>query len=155
LKHTLPLLVLAAAMGASAQDIPERNPLAPTAIGVHVASFHTERIDETSGKPWNNANVGVYAKWDRWVGGAYYNSIRQTSVYAGYAYPLFDNLDIVVGVVTGYDGPGYSAKAIMPMVIPSAHFAITPDISVRVNLALGVQKGAATAVNFALEWKLP
>lgn len=128
--------------------------LRPDAFGVHLFSVHSERNDTTCGCRWNNANPGIYARWDRVVVGTYYNSIRRQSVYAGYSYPLFDNLDIVVGVVTGYDGPGRSAKAVMPMVIPSAHFKVTQDLSVRVNFAIGVQRGAASAVNLALEWKL-
>jgi hypothetical protein len=155
MNRLLALAALAASMGASAQDtIPERNAFAPTAFGFHVVSVHSTPIDVTAGRPWNNSNPGVYARWDRWVAGTYYNSIRRHSVYAGYAYPLFENLDIVVGVVTGYDGPGYTSKPIMPMVVPSAHFALTKDISVRLNLAIGVQKNAATALNVALEWKL-
>lgn len=135
--------------------IPERNVLAPTAVGVHLVSVHSSKLDLVAGKPWNNSNPGLYARWDRLVVGTYYNSIRRQSVYAGYVYPLHDNFDVVLGVVTGYDGRGYSAKPVMPMVIPSAHFALTKDITLRANLAIGVQKNSATALNFAIEWKLP
>lgn len=127
----------------------------PSAIGVHIGSFHSNRFDPVTHRPWNNSNPGLYARWDRWVAGTYYNSIRRQSVYAGYAYPLHDNLDIVFGAVTGYDGRGYSAKPVMPMIIPSAHFQVYKDLSVRLNLAVGVGKGSATAVNLALEWRLP
>jgi len=135
--------------------IQERNPFKPTDFGVHFVSIHSSKMDVVAGRPWNNSNPGIYARWDRVVVGTYYNSIRRQSVYAGYAYPVHENVDVVFGVVTGYDGRGYAAKPVMPMIIPSAHFALTKDVSVRINLAVGVQKNAATAVNLALEWRLP
>lgn len=149
------LVLLFSATLASAQNlIPERDWWKPTKFGVHTFSIHSERIDGHTGRPWNNVNPGAYVRWDRVVAGTFYNSIRQQSVYVGYAYPLFDNVDIVFGAVTGYNAEGRAAKAVMPMIIPSVHFAVTQTMSVRLNLALGAQKGAASAVNLALEWKL-
>lgn len=133
---------------------------APDAIGMHIGSVHSNNYDPVAKRNWNNANPGLYAKWNvgndmgAYVVGSYYNSIRKQSVYAGYAYPVLPNLDVVVGVVSGYNGPGYRAKAIMPMVVPSLHFPITDTISARFNLAIGVGKGSATALNFALEYRL-
>ena len=143
---------------ASAEEVPpliqERPFYKPTAFGVHMFSVHSERMDDTAGRPWNNANPGLYLRWDRWTAGTYYNSIRKQSVYAGYAYPLHENVDIVFGAVTGYNGPGYSSSPVMPMVIPSVHFKVAQNVSARINIALGVKRGSASAINFALEWKL-
>lgn len=126
----------------------------PDTIGVHAFSVHSNARDKVSGERWNNANPGLYARWDTIVVGTYYNSIRRQSFYAGYVYPLSNHFDVVLGAVTGYDGPGYRAKAVMPMVIPSFHMPITDNLSARVNLAVGIGKGSATAVNFALEYRL-
>lgn len=126
----------------------------PDVIGMHIGSVHSNNYDPVAKRNWNNTNPGLYARWDNVVVGTYYNSIRKQSVYAGYAYPVLSNLDVVVGVVSGYDGPGYRAKAIMPMVVPSLHFPITDTINARLNLAIGVGKGSATALNFAIEYRL-
>lgn len=127
---------------------------APDVIGVHIGSVHSNNYDPVAKRNWNNANPGLYARWDNVVVGTYYNSIRKQSVYAGYAVPVLPYLDVVLGGVTGYNGPGYRAKAIMPMVVPSLHIPITDAVSVRFNLAIGVGKGSATALNLALEYRL-
>jgi len=126
----------------------------PDVIGVHVGSYHLEKMDVTAGRPWNNANPGVYARWDNVVVGTYYNSIRKQSVYAGYVYPLVDHFDVVVGAITGYNGPGYSAKPIMPMVVPSMHFPISNGVEGRVHFLPKAAKGGANVIHFSLEFKL-
>lgn len=123
-------------------------------VGMHVASVHSTPRDNVAGRDWNNANVGVYFRRDNVVVGTYYNSIRKESFYAGYVQPITDNVDIIVGAVSGYNGPGYRAKPVMPMLIPSAHWDITSKFGIRANLAIGVGKNSATALNFALEYKL-
>lgn len=128
--------------------------LKPDTFGVHVGSYHVEKVDPVTNKGWNNTNPGAYLRWDNVVVGTYYNSIRKQSVYAGYVYPLTDNIDVVVGAVTGYNGPGYSAKAVMPMVVPSFHFAVAKDVEARVHFLPKAAKGGATAIHFSLEFKL-
>lgn len=130
----------------------------PVSVGLMMASIHSERIDALTTRPWNDANPGLYTQWGPLVAGTYYNSLRRQSVFAGYVYPVWANVDITFGAVTGYDGPGRTAKALMPMVIPSIHggfpFNGAEHWGWRVNLALGVQKGSATAINFCVEYRL-
>lgn len=129
--------------------------LAPDVVGLHIGSWHTSKVDHVAGRPWNNYNPGIYARWDNIVVGTYLNSIRKQSYYVGYAYPLFEHVDIVLGVVSGYSGPGYKARPVMPMVIPSIHFPISDSVHGRINIAFGIGKGSATAVNFAVEYRFP
>lgn len=126
----------------------------PDVVGIHVGSYHVEKYDPTARQPWNNHNPGLYGRWNDIVVGTYYNSIRRQSVYVGYVYPLTSYADVVVGAVTGYNGPGYSAKAVMPMVVLSVHFPITNGIEGRVHVIPKVAKGGATAVHFSVEWRL-
>lgn len=127
---------------------------APTyTIGLHVGSVHSTSRDDVAGKPWNNVNPGLYLRRDNVVIGGYYNSIRKGSLYVGYVYSVTDWLDVTVGIVSGYDGPGYSAKRVMPMVVPSVHFGIVPNVTGRIHLAPQVAKGGATAVHFSIEYK--
>jgi hypothetical protein len=122
--------------------------------GVHLGSVHSNNYDAVSQKPWNNLNPGIYFRADNIVFGTYFNSVRKQSVYLGYSYAVTDNIDVVVGIVSGYNGPGYSAKAVMPMVVPSIHFPISGGVVGRISIAPQVAKGGATAVHFSLEWKL-
>lgn len=124
------------------------------AIGVHVFSVHSTPRDNVAGRAWNNANPGIYFRRDNVVVGTYYNSIRKQSVYVGYSYPVTDYLDVCIGLVSGYNGPGYRAKPISPMLIPTFHGPITSRMDWRINIAPGIGKNSATAINFALEYKL-
>lgn len=153
------MMVLCGAMLFSCTMAPAHaDGLKPDVIGMHMFSVHSNNRDPVAERPWNNANPGIYFRWSNIVAGTYYNSIRKESYYVGYAYPVFNNLDMVVGVVSGYNGIGpggaYRAKAIMPMLVPSVHFPINGNLSARINLAIGIGKGSATAINFALEYKL-
>lgn len=136
-------------------------------IGVHVGSVHSNNYDPVAQRPWNNANPGLYYVKDikglsipdgAYVVGTYFNSVRKQSVYVGYVYPISANLDLTVGVISGYNGRGpggeYRAKALMPMVVPSFHFPITDSIRGRVHVAPGLGRGSATAVHFSVEMKL-
>lgn len=152
MKSVIAIAIATLCLSANAEGT--QNSFAPDSIGVHIGSVHSSKIDPVANKPWNNSNPGVYARWDNIVVGTYYNSIRKQSLYAGYVYQVTDNIDVVIGAVSGYNGPGYRAKPVMPMVIPSVHFKVWENTSVRINIAPGVGKGSATAINFALEWKL-
>lgn len=140
-------------------------------LGVHVGSVHGTKLDTTAGKPWNNTNPGVYYMTEvegsdllglsivpdgRYVIGTYYNSIRKQSVYVGYVYPVTDYLDVVVGVVTGYNGKAdngraYSGYPVMPMLVPSVHFPLYDNVEARVHVIPKVAKGGAAAVHFSVE----
>lgn len=110
--------------------------IAACTVGVHLATYH---FDRSAG--FNETNLGGYVVCDRWAAGAYRNSERADSSYAGYTYSL-GPVDVVVGVVTGYKrGP-------MPMVLPSVkvskHLRLTllpPVPSATVN-TMGVHLSA-------------
>lgn len=146
------LIDLAAVAAFSAMCVTCKADILPDTVGVMLGSVHTERWDATANRPWNDSNPGLYAQWGRVVAGTYYNSIRQQSVFAGYVYPVWSNLDVTVGAVTGYNGPDRTARAVSPMVVPSVHWNIAGNLDARVNLAIGVGHNAATAINFCLEW---
>lgn len=100
-------------------------------LGVHLASHHLEQYDYQ-----NNTNPGVYAECDGWTAGMYLNTLKKTSVYAGYTFKA-GPLGLSVGGVTGYrkyyelvpcppaEGAavcawqrGASSSAVAPMVVP-------------------------------------
>lgn len=123
-------------------------------LGVHLGSVHSTSRDVVAGKPWNNVNPGLYVRRDNVVAGYYINSINKGSGYVAYVYPVTDWLDVTIGLVSGYNGPGYSAKPIMPMVVPSVHFDLGTNLAGRIHLAPQVAKGGATAIHFSLEYRL-
>lgn len=126
----------------------------PDVIGVHLGSWHSTSRDNVAGKAWNGVNPGIYMRWDNVAVGTYYNSIRRESYYVAYVYPVTEWLDVSVGAITGYDRPGYAAKPVMPMLVPSVHWPITDRITGRVHFAPQVMKGGASAIHLSLEFKL-
>ena len=86
-------------------------------FGVHLGSAHFP-----GGSYQNNFNPGVYVRTDDGITvGAYYNTLRRASVYAGYTFE-YGPLGLLGGVVTGYqpkliDGVSYGqGKTLTPMV---------------------------------------
>lgn len=123
--------------------------------GMHVGSHHFPN------EGWNNVNPGVYLRGSinsrsdelRWldgdyVVGAYYNSERKGSLYAGRIYPIAANLDVVVGVISGY-----KAAPILPMVVPSVHFRLLDGWNARVHYLPKIEKSGAHVVHLSLERK--
>lgn len=81
-------------------------------IGLHAVSFHT---DTKSG--YNNVNPGIYAGYNSYVVGTYYNSDRKQSVYVGKVFETEScRFDMTVGAVTGYAAP------VLPFVIAGVKF---------------------------------
>ncbi len=90
-------------------------------IGLHVASHHAPA------KNYNNSNPGIYYRNDEgWTAGAYRNSLRKDSVYAGYTWK-FGALDVTTAGVTGY------FDKVQPLLVPSislfTYQGITPRIA--------------------------
>lgn len=86
-------------------------------VGVHIGSAHYPGASYQ-----NNFNPGMYVRTDDGITvGAYYNTLRRTSVYAGYTLE-YGPFGLLGGVVTGYtpkiiDGLSYGqGKALTPMV---------------------------------------
>ena len=80
-------------------------------IGFHLYTYH---FDKSQG--YNNVNPGIYVVKDGWTAGAYYNSERKASAYAGYTFfKVFGvPIDITLGAITGYE-----KAAVLPLVVPS------------------------------------
>lgn len=100
-------------------------------LGLHLATAHV-RTD------LNNYNPGVYARCDAYVAGAYYNSVRRTTVYAGYVFPV-GPVDVMVGAATGYG-------ALRPILVPSVRFG-----PMRLHLLLPSSATARGGVHLSIE----
>lgn len=96
------------------------------AIGLHIGTYHFDRS-----KDYNEFNPGVYALCDGWTAGAYHNSERRVSVYAGRTFDV-GPVDVTLGAVTGY-----SRAPLVPLVVPSYKIRGGP----RVSLLLPLEKG--------------
>jgi len=90
-------------------------------IGLHLGSQHFPA------KKYNNRNPGLYYRTDEgWTVGAYRNSLRRDSVYAGYTWK-YGQLDVTTAAVTGY------FHKVQPLLVPSVslftYHRITPRIA--------------------------
>ena len=79
-----------------------------TTLGIHALSYHN------SGH-YNDITPGLYLERNHFVIGAYHNSIRNTSFYAGYTWdwplppnPVFQAVSFTGGLATGYRHKGYN-----------------------------------------------
>ena len=109
-------------------------------VGVNVATLHYEPGYETF-------TPGVYVEYASFTGGVYRNSEGGTSVHAGYMFRsvLGSPIDVIVGVVTGYDKGG-----VLPMLLPSLRIPVGAG-AVRFTLLLPYDKGSA-GIHFSLEY---
>jgi hypothetical protein len=96
------------------------------AIGLHLGTYHFD-----ASKGYNDFNPGAYVVCDGWTSGAYRNSERKPSVYAGKTF-AFSGFDVTIGAVTGY-----RRAALTPMLVPSHKF----ENGVRLSLLLPAEKG--------------
>ena len=92
----------------------------------------------------NNNTYGLGYQYKNFLGGVYYNSERETSIYAGYRIGLTDNLGVVLGAVTGYDRCGVCPAAVLTYRIPIAktlnlHLNAAPISGGFINLTVGVR----------------
>lgn len=86
-------------------------PASATTVGVHVATYHLNRD-----AGFNEINPGLYVQHIGWTAGAYRNSIRRVSAYAGYTFTRVGGTpaDLTVGAVSGY-----LPAPVIPMLVPS------------------------------------
>ncbi len=106
--------------------------LAPCAmadtIGLHIGSHHMPA------KNYNNSNPGMYYRTDEgWTVGAYRNSLRNNSVYAGYTWK-FGALDVTTAGVTGY------FHKVQPLLVPSLSLFTYRGVTPRVAYIPRVEK---------------
>lgn len=97
-------------------------------IGLHIGSHHMPA------KTYNNSNPGLYYRTDdNWTAGIYRNSLRRTSVYAGYTWK-FGALDVTTAAVTGY------FHKVQPLLVPSVSLFTYQGITPRIAYIPRVEK---------------
>lgn len=108
-------------------------------VGVHLATWH-----DTGGL--NGVNHGAYIRTERGLtAGAYRNSERHNSAYAGYtvSHPhAWGDYSMTLGLVTGYEA------GTLPLALPSVRLGY-----VRLTVLPRVYKGQGSAgVHLSVEW---
>ena len=82
-----------------------------TTVGLHLGSFH-------SATGYNDFNPGIYVELPNHItAGHYYNSNYRDSTYLGYTYSYNSQIDVTVGLTTGYQIYKYT-----PLLVPSYKF---------------------------------
>jgi hypothetical protein len=123
-----------------------------TTWGVHVGSIHVPAKESD-----NNANYGLYARTDSGLTfGVYRNTLRRTSLYAGYTFNAYRDIDVTVGGITGYqlkDGTGYARGAVTGLVafsypLPVRILGMAP----RVSLVPGHLVKARSVLHLTMEF---
>ena len=111
-------------------------------IGLHVASVHSE-------PGFNNVNPGVYYRHNGFTVGAYYNSMRRLSTYAGYTIETSGRVTfaLTAGVVTGYP-----SRPIQPLLIPSVAYHFNSN-AVRIAFIPPAIKHGVAALHLMVEHK--
>lgn len=122
-------------------------------IGLHMVSLHSEptypcdvQVDGRCN--FNNTNPGLYVVAPSGLTlGAYINSYRQWSSYAGWTWHTADNrFALTVGGVTGY-----RFATVMPVVIPSVRFDLNEQWGARLSVIPKAGDGLVQAVHLSLE----
>lgn len=110
-------------------------------LGLHLMTWHSQ-------PGFNGINPGVYIKTESGLtAGAYYNSERHWSAYAGMTFHLHERFDVTVGGVTGY-----SARSISPLIIPSIEVWRFEGADVRLAFAPQVPRvNPSSLLHFTLE----
>jgi hypothetical protein len=108
-------------------------------LGLHVGSWHDR-------PGFNNVNPGLYWVHGGAVVGAYRNSERGNSAYAG---RVFESgpFSLVAGVVVGY-----KRRPVMPMLLPSVRVG-NDDLAARISVIPAVEKKGTTVLHLSLETK--
>jgi hypothetical protein len=107
------------------------------AIGMHIGTIHLNR-----NRDYNERNLGVYARAERWQVGGYHNSHRKFSAYSAYAYAMTDRVEAHVGLATGYNST----------VVPVLVFTYRLDNGLRIGLIPSSPKGGSGGIHFAYQW---
>ena len=111
------------------------------AVGIHLGSHHFPARD------FNNFNPGAYVRWSNGItAGAYYNSERRTSVYAGYTYD-WGPVAVTVGAITGYKNDKE-----MPMVVPSIRLGVIGQTTFSLAYVPRTGRNSAHAVHLMGEF---
>lgn len=97
-------------------------------LGLHLFSQHLPSAT------YNNVNPGIYYRLAEGpVAGIYRNSVRRTSIYAGYTWQ-HDRFDLTVGAVTGYN------RGAQPLLVPSMALFTYRGVTTRLAFIPRVEK---------------
>lgn len=120
-------------------------------VGLHVASHH---FPERSYQ--NNVNPGVYVRTaDGWTGGIYYNTLRRTSIYAGYTWEA-GPFALTAGMVSGYqlkNGYGVSNAVLTPFISPSVALPRVLGVTPRLSIIPGT-RATSNVLHLSIETNL-
>ena len=121
------------------------------AVGLHLGSQHFAPLPNQP--EFNNRNPGLYVVFSNQVAvGTFYNSLRRQSSYLGYNLQLATygpvSFDILVGGITGYP-----LAKVAPLVLPSARFALTHNVGLRVGFLPRTKVTGAYVVHFMAEYR--
>jgi hypothetical protein len=100
--------------------------------GIHLASVHSEPTYPCGQTEcaYNNTNPGVYLVMPSGLTvGAYHNSYRQVSAYAGWTWQTADGR---FGLTAGA-AVGYRHAPLMPMLTPSVRFDLSDRWAIRLS----------------------
>lgn len=110
------------------------------AIGLHIGSHHAPARD------FNNFNPGAYVRWTNGATlGAYYNSERHRSTYAGYTHQ-WGAFAVTAGLITGYE-----RRAVLPLLVPSVRLGAIGPASFRLVVMPKIEKRGATVFHLMME----
>jgi hypothetical protein len=144
--------------------------VAAQTMGLHVASVHLP-----AGDGMNNANPGLYARWHNGATvGAYYNSLRRVSLYAGWTIEQ-GPFALTVGLVSGYQKKrearecspsereafgasvwcwtesGNTSGAVGPLLAPSVRLPVVLGITPRLTVLPKISAKGHTVLHLSME----
>lgn len=119
--------------------------LAAAAIGIHLASTHLNpELGPTRG--YNDINPGIYARFESGAQiGAYYNSHRRPTFYAGHSWTLVKGKTWDVGALAAA-ATGYPSGAVVPIAAMSVRYR-----ALRLSATPRIGNKASAVVHLSLE----
>lgn len=121
-------------------------------FGLHTVSWHDSHGPKD--RPYERWTTGLY--W-RLTGGAtmgmLHNSERRFGAYAGWTWSTDERRTLSASLTLG-GITGYTHAPLLPLVVPSARWALGDNTAMRLILFPRIHpKQDATAVNLAFEWR--
>lgn len=116
--------------------------------------MHTVSVHSASG--YNGVNPGLYALWPNGVAvGAFHNSYRRNSVYAGWLWSIDKEkrFGVLLGAATGY-GDTSEKMLLAPIIAPSVRWELKRGTFARVSLFPDPRQGAVQVLHLSFEWTL-
>lgn len=121
---------------------------------VHLGSTHHPSLT-SEGQPYNNRNPGIGYKSDsQWLFGAYHNSYRKTTVYAGrvWEWPVGPvRAGVVAFLATGYQD--VTGKWASPLGAATLYVPLSNKVGLRFMAIPRVNSETSTVAHVALSFK--